>query len=86
MVSVISNHLEQIVAAASKFRAQIYVDAEDMANNPIIYAVFKKVFADPAKSSAAELFYKPMPRKPKLYRLGELLKFSKQRGAQLRFA
>jgi len=43
-VDVLSEKLSQIVRKAREVKAQVYIDAEDSGNNPIIYAVFKKVF------------------------------------------
>ena len=43
-VEILSERLSRIVREAVKVQASVYVDAEDSANNPIIYATFKKVF------------------------------------------
>lgn len=44
-VEVLSERLAEIARAAEKVKALIYVDAEDSANNPIIYETFKNVFS-----------------------------------------
>lgn len=44
-VQVLSNRLEQIALRAKKYKSLLYVDAEDSANNTIIYEVFKRVFS-----------------------------------------
>jgi RHH-type proline utilization regulon transcriptional repressor/proline dehydrogenase/delta 1-pyrroline-5-carboxylate dehydrogenase len=46
-VAVLSDRLSQIVDLASQNGALLYVDAEDTANNPIIYETFREVFLDP---------------------------------------
>jgi RHH-type proline utilization regulon transcriptional repressor/proline dehydrogenase/delta 1-pyrroline-5-carboxylate dehydrogenase len=46
-VEVLSDKLSTIVRKARSVGAQVYVDAEDTGNNPIIYAVYKKVFGSP---------------------------------------
>lgn len=43
-VEVLSRRLSKILESAKKIGALIYVDAEDMGNNPIIYQTFKRVF------------------------------------------
>lgn len=43
-VDVLSKRLAKIITTAKENKVQIYIDAEDTTNNPIIYAVFKKVF------------------------------------------
>jgi RHH-type proline utilization regulon transcriptional repressor/proline dehydrogenase/delta 1-pyrroline-5-carboxylate dehydrogenase len=43
-VSILSERLGVIVREARRHQAQVYVDAEDTANNPIIYQVFERVF------------------------------------------
>jgi RHH-type proline utilization regulon transcriptional repressor/proline dehydrogenase/delta 1-pyrroline-5-carboxylate dehydrogenase len=43
-VAVLSDKLTTIVRKARTVGAQVYVDAEDSGNNPIIYQVFKRVF------------------------------------------
>jgi RHH-type proline utilization regulon transcriptional repressor/proline dehydrogenase/delta 1-pyrroline-5-carboxylate dehydrogenase len=43
-VKILSERLSEIVSAAKRRDISIYVDAEDSANNPIIYQVFKEVF------------------------------------------
>lgn len=43
-VEVLSFRLSEIVRRAKKIPAQVYVDAEDSANNEIIYQTFKNVF------------------------------------------
>jgi RHH-type proline utilization regulon transcriptional repressor/proline dehydrogenase/delta 1-pyrroline-5-carboxylate dehydrogenase len=43
-VSVLSERLASIVDAAQQIDAQVYVDAEDSAFNPVIYETFKQVF------------------------------------------
>ena len=44
-VEVLSERLGQVVERAQKYSAHLYIDAEDTAHNPIIYATFKKVFS-----------------------------------------
>ncbi len=44
-VSVLSERLAMITSLAKKVDATIYVDAEDCANNPVIYESFKRVFS-----------------------------------------
>lgn len=46
-VAVLSERLSQIVRKAHHTKALLYVDAEDSANNPIIYQTFKNVFSQP---------------------------------------
>jgi RHH-type proline utilization regulon transcriptional repressor/proline dehydrogenase/delta 1-pyrroline-5-carboxylate dehydrogenase len=43
-VEVLSDRLAQIARKAKAINAQVYVDAEDTANNPIIYEAFKRVY------------------------------------------
>lgn len=43
-VQVLSQKLAALTALAQENQALLYVDAEDTANNPIIYAAFKNVF------------------------------------------
>ena len=50
-VEVLSARLSEITRAARKIGALLYVDAEDSANNPIIYETFKKVFGSPEFAS-----------------------------------
>lgn len=45
-VEILSEKLAQIVERAQRYGAILYVDAEDMGNNEIIYAVFREVFSD----------------------------------------
>ncbi len=45
-ISVLSERLKEIAMRARRYKAQIYIDAEDMESNSIIYPVFKKVFLD----------------------------------------
>lgn len=45
-VSILSERLLEIVEEAEKQGATLYVDAEDSANNPIIYEVFANVFSE----------------------------------------
>ncbi|MCB0333875.1 MAG: proline dehydrogenase family protein, partial [Bdellovibrionales bacterium] len=45
-VSVLSDRLRSLARLAKKNNALIYIDAEDTANNPIIYEVFRTVFAE----------------------------------------
>lgn len=45
-VAVLSERLSALVERAVIANAQVYVDAEDSGNNPIIYAAFEKVFGD----------------------------------------
>ena len=46
-VEVLSERLGQIARLAKSKNALVYVDAEDSANNPIIYETFKRVYGDP---------------------------------------
>jgi RHH-type proline utilization regulon transcriptional repressor/proline dehydrogenase/delta 1-pyrroline-5-carboxylate dehydrogenase len=46
-VAVLSERLSQLARKALEVNAQLYVDAEDSANNQIIYEVFERVFSDP---------------------------------------
>ncbi len=46
-VEILSARLKEIALEALRLGSGIYVDAEDTAHNPIIYATFKKVFSDP---------------------------------------
>ncbi len=43
-VDILSERLSMIVRKTRSFDAQVYVDAEDTGNNPIVYEVFEKVF------------------------------------------
>ncbi|MDC0357331.1 proline dehydrogenase family protein [Oligoflexia bacterium] len=43
-VRVLTERLTRIVRQAKKYNALIYIDAEDTANNPIIYETFRNVF------------------------------------------
>jgi proline dehydrogenase len=43
-VNILSERLIEIISRAKKYGALVYIDAEDSANNPIIYQVFKNVF------------------------------------------
>ncbi len=45
-VDVLSARLSALVERAVVANAQVYVDAEDSNNNPIIYAAFERVFGD----------------------------------------
>lgn len=45
-VDILSDRLSAIVEKADRIGALLYVDAEDSANNPIIYATFKRVFGE----------------------------------------
>jgi RHH-type proline utilization regulon transcriptional repressor/proline dehydrogenase/delta 1-pyrroline-5-carboxylate dehydrogenase len=83
-VEVLSFKLSQIVRKAQQINALLYVDAEDSANNPIIYAAFKQVFG------SAEFRNFPHPgivlqaysrESPKI--LEDLLAFAKQRGTPI---
>lgn len=46
-VAILSERLSAIASRAKKIGALVYVDAEDSANNPIVYQVFKNVFSSP---------------------------------------
>lgn len=46
-VEILSNRLSKIVRTAKEKNTMVYIDAEDTANNPIIYDVFQKVFSYP---------------------------------------
>ena len=46
-VEILSERLAIIARRAKELSALIYVDAEDSANNPIVYQVFKNVFSSP---------------------------------------
>lgn len=46
-VAVLSERLGRIAERARATNALLYVDAEDTANNPIIYETFKRVFGSP---------------------------------------
>lgn len=83
-VSVLSERLGQIARKAKKLGALLYVDAEDSANNPIIYTTFKKVFSEP------DLKDFPYPgivvqtyAKNSGQVLEDLIAFAKQRGAPI---
>lgn len=83
-VQVLSERLSEIATQARKVNALIYVDAEDSANNPIIYETFKRVFA------SAEHKDFPYPgivvqayAKASAQVLDDLLKYAKQRGAPI---
>lgn len=83
-VAVLSDRLSQIVRKAREVDASLYIDAEDSANNPIIYEVFKKVF------SSGEFKDFPLPGiviqaylKGSEERLKDLIRFAKSRGSQI---
>jgi RHH-type proline utilization regulon transcriptional repressor/proline dehydrogenase/delta 1-pyrroline-5-carboxylate dehydrogenase len=46
-VAVLAGHLTEIARKARKYGALLYVDAEDTANNSIIYEAFTRVFCSP---------------------------------------
>jgi len=45
-VEIVSSRLSEIVEVANKYGVQVYCDAEDSGNNPIIYESFFKVFGE----------------------------------------
>ncbi|MBX7145147.1 MAG: proline dehydrogenase family protein [Oligoflexia bacterium] len=80
-VTVLSERLGEIAAEAQRVRALIYVDAEDSANNPIIYETFKRVF------SSAQFKDFPYPgivvqayAKASAQVLDDMLAFARKRG------
>lgn len=83
-VHVLSERLAAITEKAQKVNALLYVDAEDSANNPIIYQTFKNVFSDPRFRSF------PFPgivvqayAKSSKQTLEDLIAFAKTRGAPI---
>lgn len=83
-VSILAERLGAIARSAAKIGAQVYVDAEDTGNNPVIYEAFKKVYGE------GELRDTPYPGIVlQAYALGaqalfeDLLAFSKQRGSPI---
>lgn len=83
-VKILSDRLAVIVSKAKKIKARVYVDAEDSANNPIIYKVFKDIF------KSAEFADFPYPgivlqaySKNSALLLDDLLQYSKSRNNPL---
>ncbi len=81
-VAMLSERLSEIARRAKKYKALLYVDAEDTANNPVVYEVFKNVFARP------EFLDFPYPgivvqayNKTSEGTLLDLLEFAQRRGA-----
>lgn len=83
-VGILSERLSLIVRAAKARGATIYVDAEDCANNGIIFACFERVFGSP------EFRDLPWPgivvqaySKESAWRINSLLSFARRRGAPI---
>jgi len=83
-VAILSERLSLIARKAQMIGAQLYVDAEDSANNPIIYDTFKRVFGSPEFASM------PYPgavvqaySKDAGAVLDDLIEFAKRRGAPI---
>lgn len=83
-ISILAERLGVIARAARKHNAQVYVDAEDTANNPIIYQVFERVFGAPEFRDVAypgivvQAYAKSAPAL-----IQRLLQFSDRRGAPI---
>lgn len=83
-VEILSARLDQIVEKAFRANIGIYIDAEDNGNNPIIYAVFKKVFAQkkylnfPYPGIVVQAYAKDSEKI-----VNDLLSFAGQRGAPI---
>ena len=83
-VSTLAERLGKIVRRDKQIKALVYVDAEDSANNPIIYETFKRVFSEP------DLRDFPYPgivvqaySKGASAVLSDLLEYAKRRGAPI---
>lgn len=83
-VAILSEKLARIVRKAAERGALVYVDAEDSGNNPIIYAVFRRVFG------SAEFRSLPYPgivvqayQKNSRRVLIDLFNFAEERGAPI---
>lgn len=83
-VDILSERLAQIAIKALEYKAAIYVDAEDTANNPIIYDVFKRVFGSgrfvdfPYPGIVLQAYAKSSEQT-----LDDLLEFAKKRGGPI---
>ncbi len=78
-VAILSSRLGQIVKAADRVGAQVYIDAEDSANNPIIYETFKQVFLDHRESYYPGIVVQAYARNAEAVLL-DLLRFARTRG------
>lgn len=83
-VAVLSERLGEIAKKTKELKALLYVDAEDSANNQIIYETFKAVFSSPALKELAypgivvQAYAKGADKV-----LEDLLAFSQKRGAPI---
>ncbi|RIL04623.1 MAG: hypothetical protein DCC75_12445 [Proteobacteria bacterium] len=83
-VQALSEKLALIARKAKQLNASIYVDAEDTANNQMIYASFKKVFSSdefrtfPFPGIVVQAYCKDSPEI-----LDDLIEFTKTRGAPI---
>lgn len=83
-VDVLSERLALIARRARATGALLYVDAEDTANNPIIYATFKRVFSSaefrdlPYPGIVVQAYAKNAPAI-----VDDLLQFARDRGAPI---
>lgn len=83
-VDVLSEKLSKIARKAQAIGALIYVDAEDSANNPIIYQTFKRVFLNqefinfPYPGIVLQAYVKESKKT-----LLDFIEFAKQRGAPI---
>jgi RHH-type proline utilization regulon transcriptional repressor/proline dehydrogenase/delta 1-pyrroline-5-carboxylate dehydrogenase len=83
-VAVLKERLSEIARKAARYNAQIYVDAEDSANNPIIYETFMQVFGSAEFKSIPYAgivvqAYSPAAK----HWIDTLLAFAKSRGAPI---